>query len=68
MSVLVGALSLVLAQTTFFLPQMQTQGRGRIIFSADRAMEFRSILSELLEEYKQLSPDAEITESERLRR
>lgn len=48
--------------------QMQTQGRGRIIFSADRASEFRSILNDLLEEYKQLPLNTEITESERLRR
>ena len=47
---------------------MQTQGRGRIIFAADKAIEFRSILNDLLEDYKQLSPNTEITESERLRR
>ena len=47
---------------------MQTQGRGRIICAAEKAFEFRSILNDILEEYKQLPPDTEITESERLRR
>ena len=46
---------------------MQTQGRGRIIFSVDRAFEFRQILMDFLAEYKQLSPVSEVTESERLK-
>ena len=47
---------------------MQTQARGRIIFSAEKAREFRDILKELLDEYNQLPAVTEITESELLRR
>lgn len=48
-------------------PQMQTQGRGRIIFSVDKALEFRTILSEFVAEYERLGPGDSMTESERLR-
>ena len=47
---------------------MQTQARGRIIFSAEKAREFRNILRDLLDEYKKLPAVTEITESELLRR
>ena len=46
---------------------MQAQGRGRIIFSAEKAFEFRVIMLGILEDYKQLPSDTEITESERLK-
>ena len=48
-------------------PQMQTQGRGRIIFSVEKALEFRTILSEFVAEYERLGPGDSMTESERLR-
>ena len=47
--------------------QMQTQGRGRIIFSVEKALEFRTILSEFVAEYERLGPGDSMTESERLR-
>ena len=48
------------------LSQTQTQGRGRIIFSADKASTFRSILTKMLEAYQNLAPAEDISESERL--
>jgi len=46
---------------------MQTQGRGRIIFSIEKALEFRSILNEFVAEYERLGPGDSVAESERLR-
>ena len=48
--------------------QSQTQGRGRIIFSVERAFRFRSILNEFVAEFQRLPPAAEeVTESERIK-
>jgi len=47
--------------------EMQTQGRGRIIFSIEKALEFRSILNEFVAEYERLGPGDSVAESERLR-
>lgn len=48
--------------------ESQTQGRGRIIFSVDRAFRFRSILNEFVAEYQRLPPaEEEVTESERIK-
>ena len=45
----------------------QGQVRGRIIFSAEKAFEFRSILNEFVAEYERLPPIEETSESERLK-
>ena len=45
----------------------QSQTRGRIIFSADKAFEFRSILNEFLAEYERLPALEETSESERIK-
>lgn len=45
----------------------QGQTRGRIIFSSDKAFEFRSILNEFVAEYERLPPVEESSESERLK-
>lgn len=45
----------------------QGQTRGRIIFSAEKAFEFRSILNEFVAEYERLPPVEDTSESERLK-
>lgn len=45
----------------------QGQTRGRIIFSAEKAFEFRSILNEFVAEYERLPPAEETADSERLK-
>lgn len=49
------------------IESQQSQVRGRIIFSADKAFEFRSILNEFVAEYERLSPLEDPSESERLK-
>ncbi len=45
----------------------QQQTRGRIIFSADKAFEFRSILNEFVAEYERMPAPEETAESERIK-
>ena len=47
---------------------MQTQGRGRVIFSLETAQQsFRVLLDEFVSEYEKLGPESETQESERLK-
>lgn len=45
----------------------QSKTRGRIIFSADKAFEFRSILNEFVAEYERMPAQEETSESERIK-
>lgn len=45
----------------------QSQTRGRIIFSADKAFEFRSILNEFVAEHERMPAPEETAESERIK-
>lgn len=47
--------------------ETQTQIRGRIILSSNKAFELRSILNEFVAEYERLPPAEETTESERIK-
>lgn len=45
----------------------ESSTRGRIIFSAEKAFVFRSVLSEFVAEYEHLPPLEETSESERIK-
>ena len=47
--------------------ETQTQGRGRIIFAMDKALQFRTLLNEFLLDYQKLPPAQDQQQSERLR-
>ena len=42
-------------------------GRGRIIFSVEKALEFQGLLSKFVAENDRLGPSQDVTESERLK-